>query len=73
MMKVGVVGRIASGEEQGRFVLVQDDADNTAGLLILTGTSRDFSVEGADAWVEDADALENYAQESNWIIEWEHP
>ena len=70
-MRVGVLGRIASGEEQGRYVLVRDDRSRTGGFLVLTAADREFSRDAADSWVESPDALERFADESNWIIEWE--
>jgi hypothetical protein len=70
-MRVGERGRIASGREQGRYVRVQDDQSRTGGFLILTAADPDLTVEGADCWVENRLALERFAQESNWVIEWE--
>ncbi|HCO02011.1 MAG TPA: hypothetical protein DIT48_01355 [Actinobacteria bacterium] len=72
MVRTGVRGKIESGAEQGRLVLVQDDMDQTGGFLILTGADRDLSIGGADYWVEGLEALERFAEESNWVIQWEH-
>jgi hypothetical protein len=65
------VGRIESGREQNRYVLVEDDRDRTGGYLIFTAADRDLSIDGADAWVESREAVERYAEESSWAIDWE--
>jgi hypothetical protein len=70
MMRIGVLGRIASGVEQGRYLVVRDDRTRTGGYLILTAADPDLTVEASDSWVENLDALERFAEESNWVIEW---
>ncbi|HET6213617.1 MAG TPA: hypothetical protein VFE14_12205 [Micromonosporaceae bacterium] len=64
------MGRIASGAEQGRFVRVEDDRDQSGGFLILTAADPALTVDAADGWVEDEPSLEQYFREANWIIEW---
>jgi hypothetical protein len=70
-MRIGQLGRIASGKDQSSFVLVKDDSERTGGFLILIGAKRDFSGESFDYWVETREDLEGFAEESNWVIEWQ--
>lgn len=49
--QVGVVGRIVSGEEIGRYVKVVDDSGKTGGYLILTAADGDLTEDWADAWL----------------------
>ena len=68
MLKVGKKGRIISGDEQIRYVMIQDDRNNSGGYLILKGLDPDFK-DGYDDWVEE-DKLDAYFEESGWLIEW---
>jgi hypothetical protein len=72
-MQIGVVGRITAGKEQGSFVRVEDDTQNTGGFLILIAADADFLEGGSDYWVEDRDSLEQFARESDWVVEWKDP
>lgn len=67
---IGVVGKIISGEENGRFVKVVDDSENTGGFLILTADDIELSSRGYDNWVEDIEHLKCYFLENKWLIEW---
>lgn len=69
-IKVGTVGRIASGEEQGRFVKIEEMPGKIVSYLILTAADSDFQEDGGDAFVEDFSSLEKFFEESNWVIEW---
>lgn len=71
MIKVGPIGRIVSGEEQGRYVRIQELPDQPVSYLILTAADRDFREAGGDAWVEDEASLRQYFDESRWIVQWE--
>jgi hypothetical protein len=71
-MRIGVVGRIKSGVEQGRYVLVEDDSESSGGYLILTGANRMLTLEGADSWVATLAELERYAEEAHWLIDWDN-
>ena len=71
MIRIGVKGKIASGEERGRFVLIQDDRDGSGGFLIVTAADRKHTVEGADCWLESREALAQFVEESDCVIEWE--
>ncbi len=67
---IGVIGKIISGEEYGRFVKVIDDSENTGGFLILTADDIELSSRGYDNWVEDKERLKCYFLENKWLIEW---
>jgi hypothetical protein len=69
MIHINKKGRIIKGDLSGQYVLIQDDAENTGGYLILTATDIDFQ-HGHDDWVEDMEALERYFKEAQWQIEW---
>jgi hypothetical protein len=71
-MRIGVVGRIKSGVEQGRYVLVEDDSESSGGYLILTAADRMLTLEGADSWVATLAELERYAEEAHWLIDWDN-
>jgi len=68
-IRIGALGRIRSGDEQGRYLKIVDDAENTGGFLILTSDDSEFS-SGYDNWVESKQALAQYIRESRWKIEW---
>ena len=71
MMRVGVLGRITSGTEQGGYVRVQDDRHRSGGFLILTGADRGLTYGGGDCWVDSPETLEQFAREARWVIDWE--
>ena len=66
---IGAVGRIISGDEQGRFIKVVDDEENTGGFLILIADDIEFR-SGYDNWVENKEALNHYFLECKWRINW---
>ena len=69
MIKLGKKGRIVKGDAQGWYVMIQDDAVNTGGYLVLTAKAADFQ-DGFDDWVEDWDTLQRYFQEAAWEVAW---
>jgi hypothetical protein len=69
-IRSNVTGRIESGEEQGRYVVVKDDRAESGGFLILTAADVNFQVDGADFWVEDEEALTEFFEESRWVVNW---
>ena len=71
MIRIGVVGRIESGDEQGKFVKIQELPDEPPSYLVLTATDPDFMTDGGDDWVEDFPSLEQYFGEAQWVIVWE--
>jgi hypothetical protein len=71
MVRVGVLGRIVSGDRQGSYVRVDDDQQNTGGYLVLVSADPTFkSGEGSDDWVESEQHLEAYFRASKWAVNW---
>lgn len=68
-IQIGKKGRIIDGDSAGHFVLIQDDAANTGGYLILTAKDLNFQ-DGFDEWVENLEMLKQYFEEAHWEIEW---
>jgi hypothetical protein len=69
-IKLGTMGRILEGDEEGRFVEVQDDSDRTGGFLIFTYADAARSPEVFDGWVADLEGVERYFRESGWRVDW---
>jgi hypothetical protein len=69
-LKVGVLGRIVSGHDAGRYVEVFDDSLVSGGFLILTFDHLDRSGNAYDAWVASVLDVDSYFDESGWDVEW---
>ena len=67
------VGRIATGPDVGRFVLVRDDQERTGGFLIFQSSAPDIfsATEVFDSWVERRDDLHAFFSEAGWDVEWQ--
>lgn len=63
---VGVTGRILDGEYVGWDVEVMYDAEGTGGYYVFLTRGE----QGYDDWVEDAESLRAYFEETNWLIDW---
>ncbi len=71
MVPIGQVGRIQRGEYAGWFVRVDDDSDNTGGLLVLLSPNPQFAGPvGFDDWCEDEAALERYFRKLDGDVDW---
>ncbi|MEB8340165.1 hypothetical protein [Streptomyces endophyticus] len=70
MIQVEALGRIVSGDEQGRYVYIQKPPDDPPSFLVLTAADPDLKVAGGDEWVEDFASLEQFFDEGNWVVEW---
>lgn len=68
--KVGVLGRITSGDDSGWFVEVVDDTDASGGFLIVTYEHADRTGSAYGSWVESIIDVDLFFEESNWDIEW---
>ncbi|MGW3157551.1 hypothetical protein [Streptomyces sp. NPDC001089] len=70
MIRLETLGRITSGEEQGRYVYIRELADDPPSYLVLTAADPDLKVAGGDEWVEDFASLEQFFEEGGWVVEW---
>lgn len=70
VIRVGVVGYIASGEDQGSYVRIQELPDDPPSFLILMARDPETRAGGGDYWVEDRASLERFFAESRWVVEW---
>ncbi|WP_445366522.1 hypothetical protein ACH5Y9_14305 [Methylomonas sp. BW4-1] len=68
-IKTGTLGKIESGDETGAFIKIIDDSQNTGGFIIVTSSSPELK-NGFDNWVKDKNTLDQYFQESGWVITW---
>jgi hypothetical protein len=68
-IRFNVVGRIISGDNLGDYIKVIDDVEKSGGFFILTSAEPSM-LHGFDDWVRDNAALQQYFNESKWIIEW---
>ncbi|WP_229711588.1 hypothetical protein [Streptomyces daqingensis] len=71
MIRIGMVGKIESGDDQGKFVKVQELPDDPPSYLVHVAADDAFKTDGGDDWVEDYCSLEQYFAEANWVIVWE--
>ena len=70
-IEIGKTGKITSGDDTGHQIKIIDDSENTGGFLILS--SKDFNDPNEpafDDWVAGKNELEDYFEESNWVISW---
>jgi hypothetical protein len=68
--KIGIWGKIITGENAGWFVFVQDDSKETGGFFIFVGPEIDKTF---DNWVETADRLYGFFEFRKWKVEWLDP
>ena len=68
-IRTGEIGRITAGDEAGKFVRIDPDADDTGGYFILIASKPDMS-DCFDHWVENKEALHRQLGASGWLIEW---
>lgn len=71
MIQIGTIGHIVAGEDEGHYVKVQELADEPPSFLILVSATPDFSGPGGDYWVENHAALQQFFDESRWVVEWQ--
>ena len=71
MVEIGKRGRIQNGEYAGWDIIIEDDAENTGGYLVLISAGHGKPREGYDDWVETKDDLGKYMEESGWIVDWQ--
>lgn len=70
---IGIEGRISNSEHHLHVVLVQDDTSNSGGFLIFeswAGSNGPNPSGAFDNWVESIFALEQFFEESGWVVQW---
>ena len=70
MIKIGSKAKIISGKNEGWYIWVQDDSENTGGYLVIQSPNIDFSGTGYDDWFEKVDEIEKHFLFNNWVVEW---
>jgi hypothetical protein len=70
LIRIGIVGRIESGDDQGKFVKIQELPDDPPSYLVLTAADEHFETNGGDEWVEDFTSLKQFFDEAKWVISW---
>jgi hypothetical protein len=69
-IRFGKLGLIIAGREEGRWVEVLNDQEESGGYLILTYSDLDRSPVVFDAWVESLVDVELFFEECQWQIRW---
>jgi hypothetical protein len=64
------IGKILAGEDQGKFVKVMPDREQSGGFFILTSEHLSFK-SAFDNWVKDEADLNGFFLESRWLVEWQ--
>jgi predicted transcriptional regulator len=74
-IKLDTVGKIVKGDQQGWYILIEHDPDDTGGYYIFQAPNEKVkeSKEGYDDWLEKFEDITAYFTESSWIIEWIYP
>ncbi|PJZ76219.1 hypothetical protein [Leptospira neocaledonica] len=68
-IKIGIKGKILSGEKEGDYVWIYNDEKNTGGYLIFTADNPEMN-NAFDGWVEKFEYLPKYFAEAQWTVEW---
>ncbi|MEE1804245.1 hypothetical protein PUR57_37165 [Streptomyces sp. JV176] len=78
--RFGVVGRIVSGEETGRYVRADllvdlaetpEEREEAAGVSILAADDPDMEINCIGEWVEDWAGVEDSFRRQGWQVEWD--
>lgn len=69
-LRIGSLGLIVAGREEGRWVEVIDDHEDSGGYLVLTYADSARSPDVFDAWVESILDVDRYFDECEWEIRW---
>jgi hypothetical protein len=71
LIQIDTIGRIASGDDEGHYVKVKELFDEPSSFLVLVSATPDFTGPGGDYWVEDLASLQQFFEESHWVVEWQ--
>ncbi|MFJ1798997.1 hypothetical protein [Streptomyces sp. NPDC088180] len=72
MVEIDDVGRIAAGDERGKFVRIDELPDDPPSYVILLSEDPDFLNGCGDYWVENREDLGRFFTEARWEVEWSH-
>lgn len=72
MIKTNELGKILKGEYKGWYVFVEVLGDEGDALIhiLRKDEANNIWVEGYDSWVDSAESIQGYFEESEWEIEW---
>jgi hypothetical protein len=70
VVPIGEIGRIRSGKDEGCFVQVLDDDEESGGYVIHTAADPTFTEHAYDNWVENAVMVEQFFEEAGWDVDW---
>ena len=70
MIEINKIGWIRSGDDEGKYVKIQELPDSPPSYLILMAHDREFKSGYGDYWVEDYGSLKGFLAEGNWVVEW---
>lgn len=70
-IKYAVVGLILKGDDQAKYVKIEDDTSgSTGGIYILISEDEFFTTNVFDDWLLSKDDIPRYIEESKWKIQW---
>ncbi|MGW6284854.1 hypothetical protein [Streptomyces sp. NPDC055107] len=72
MIEIDDVGRIAAGDERGKFVRIDELPDDPPSYVILLAEDPEFLNGCGDYWVENREDLGRFFTEARWEVEWSH-
>ncbi|MFJ5046987.1 hypothetical protein [Streptomyces sp. NPDC088719] len=68
MIEIDDVGRIAAGDERGKFVRINELPDDPPSYVILLAEDPEFLNGCGDYWVENREDLSTFFTEARWTI-----
>lgn len=71
MIRIGQVGKLVSGDEEGNFVKINEFPGSPPSYLILLAHDQGFTCGCGDYWVEDFASLEQFFADGEWLANWD--
>jgi len=65
-------GKILSGQNEGYYVRVHRDAEETGGYFVFIVDDLENATDGGDYWAVDMGEVETIFRTSDWEVEWSH-
>ncbi|GAA3188420.1 MULTISPECIES: hypothetical protein [Streptomyces] len=63
-------GFIEAGDDQGKYVKIEELPDTPPSYLITLAKDADFTQGCGDYWVEDKESLKQFIREGYWEVNW---